>query len=65
MRSYGKELLLFTAEETKENVMHLKSYIEEHRNKWCLTHIDAVPDNFLFCNEGVQLTDWDRIRILM
>ena len=46
-------------EETKENVMHLKSYIEEHRNKWCLTHIDAVPDNFLFCNEGVQLTDWE------
>lgn len=46
-------------EETKENVMHLKSYIEEHRNKWCLTHIDAVPDNFLFYNEGVQLTDWE------
>ncbi len=39
--------------------MHLKSYIEEHRHKWCLTHIDAVPDNFLFYNEGVQLTDWE------
>ena len=29
----------------------------------CLTHIDAVPDNFLFYNDGstekLQLTDWE------
>ena len=31
---------------------------------WCLTHIDAVPDNFLFYTsegegEKLQLTDWE------
>ena len=36
---------------TKDNVLSLKSYIEEHRNRWCLTHIDAVPDNFLFYDD--------------
>ena len=44
---------------TKDNVLSLKSYIEEHRNRWCLTHIDAVPDNFLFYDDGMQLTDWE------
>lgn len=44
---------------TKDNVLSLRSYIEEHRNRWCLTHIDAVPDNFLFYDNGMQLTDWE------
>ena len=44
---------------TKDNVLSLRSYIEEHRNRWCLTHIDAVPDNFLFYDDGMQLTDWE------
>ena len=45
--------------QTKENIFSLKGYIERTRTKWCLTHIDAVPDNFLFYDEGLQLTDWE------
>ena len=48
---------------TKENVLSLREYIERTRTDWCLTHIDAVPDNFLFyetpTGEGLQLTDWE------
>lgn len=44
---------------TKEKVLSLRSYIEKTRKKWCLTHIDAVPDNFLFYDVGLQLTDWE------
>lgn len=50
--------------QTKEKVFSLKPYIEETREDWCLTHIDAVPDNFLFYRDGdgaeqLQLTDWE------
>jgi len=45
---------------TKENVFSLKKYIDEHIETKCLTHIDAVPDNFLFVSEGdVRLIDWE------
>lgn len=48
---------------TKEKVFSLKQFIEENRKDWCLTHIDAVPDNFLFYQtsegEALQLTDWE------
>lgn len=44
---------------TKKNIFSLKEYIEKHITKWCLTHIDAIPDNFLFYNDEVQLTDWE------
>jgi len=48
---------------TKEHVFSLKPFIEEARTDWCLTHIDAVPDNFLFYDtdegEALQLTDWE------
>lgn len=47
----------------KENVFSLKTYIDQSDHAWCLTHIDAVPDNFLFYEkdgvEHVQLTDWE------
>ena len=50
-------------QKTKENVLSLKPYIEAHAGKKVLTHIDAVPDNFLFCagedGEQLQLTDWE------
>ena len=59
----GKPSMYRDYEKTKENVLSLKSYIEETRKDWCLTHIDAVPDNFLFHTtaegEGLQLTDWE------
>jgi len=50
--------------QTKEHVLELKEYIEKQERNICLTHIDAVPDNFLFYlndegKEDVQLTDWE------
>ena len=49
---------------TKENVLSLKPFIDGLKKDWCLTHIDAVPDNFLFYTlpdgtEALQLTDWE------
>ena len=49
---------------TKEKVFSLRSYIDSAEKEYCLTHIDAVPDNFLFyCDqngeEQLQLTDWE------
>ena len=48
---------------TKEHIFNLRGYIETTRSKWSLTHIDAVPDNFLFYEtpdgEALQLTDWE------
>lgn len=50
---------------TKENVFSLREYIDRQDKQWCLTHIDAVCDNFLFYTlpgekeERLQLTDWE------
>lgn len=45
---------------TKENVLSLQSYINDHVENRCLTHIDAVPDNFLFTADGdIRLIDWE------
>ena len=48
---------------TKEHILSLKSYIDEHAAEKVLTHIDAVPDNFLFAEiEGenqIRLIDWE------
>ena len=50
-------------EKTKENVLSLKPYIDAHTGKKVLTHIDAVPDNFLFVKkdgkEEIRLIDWE------
>lgn len=50
-------------ETTKANVLKLRPYIEAHAGRKVLTHIDAVPDNFLFypdgAGEALQLTDWE------
>lgn len=51
-------------EKTKANVFRLKDYVDSVEKEWCLTHIDSVPDNFLFYqdengNEALQLTDWE------
>lgn len=50
-------------EKTKENVFSLRSYIDAHMSEKVLTHIDAVPDNFLFINrdgkEEIRLIDWE------
>lgn len=50
---------------TKANVLSLEPFIDSVEKDWCLTHIDAVPDNFLFytptdgAGEELQLTDWE------
>ena len=51
-------------ETTKANVLSLRRFVEENCAPKCLTHIDAVPDNFLFYDgvdgkEHLQLTDWE------
>ena len=49
---------------TKRNVLSLRHFIETLDKDWCLAHIDAIPDNFLFYTpdggeEKLQLTDWE------
>lgn len=50
-------------EKTKANVLSLKPYIDTHVEEKVLTHIDAVPDNFLFVEkdgkEEIRLIDWE------
>lgn len=50
-------------EKTKANVWSLKPYINAHVGEKILTHIDAVPDNFLFVQrdgkEEIRLIDWE------
>lgn len=49
--------------EVKNNIFSLKEFVEQNREAWSLTHIDAVPDNFLFSTyngvENIQLIDWE------
>lgn len=61
----GKPSAYKDYKQTKANVLTLRDYIEKQEKKCCLTHIDAVPDNFLFytpedgTEEKLQLTDWE------
>ena len=53
-KDYGK---------TKANVLSLKPFMDAHTGERILTHIDAVPDNFLFIKrdgqEEIRLIDWE------
>ena len=50
---------------TKQNVLSLREFIRRQPRQLCLTHIDAVPDNFLFytpageTEERLRLIDWE------
>lgn len=48
---------------TKKNVLSLKEQIDQFDVPHVLTHIDAVPDNFLFvktdAGEEIRLIDWE------
>ena len=59
----GKKSVYRDYEQTKENIYELKNFIDKHKRDYCLTHIDAVPDNFLFINqsgkEDIRLIDWE------
>jgi thiamine kinase-like enzyme len=50
-------------EKTKDNILSLKQFLASQKKSLCLTHIDAIPDNFLFYDtpdgEELQLTDWE------
>ena len=52
-------------QETKAKIMSLRDTLQSIKKECCLTHIDAVPDNFLFFTpdgskeEFLQLTDWE------
>ncbi len=59
----GKDSVFIDYKTTKNNVLSLKEYIDSHANEKVLTHIDAVPDNFLIYKDGdkkfVKLIDWE------
>ncbi len=49
---------------TKEKVFSLKKFIDSHACEKVLSHIDSVPDNFLFVYSGdgkedIRLIDWE------
>lgn len=59
----GKPSMYEDYDITRQSVFRLKTFINGVDKDWCLTHIDAVSDNFLFCLSGgveeIQLTDWE------
>ncbi len=50
-------------EDTKKNVLSLHEYINTQKVEMVLTHIDAVPDNFMIVEKNgettIQLIDWE------
>lgn len=49
---------------TKQKIYKLKQFVDSLNPHRCLAHIDAVPDNFLFCNHGggkddIRIIDWE------
>lgn len=60
----GEKSIYCDYEAVKNNVLSLKEHIECCHAEKCLSHIDAVPDNFLFTTdrdgkEKVCLIDWE------
>lgn len=60
----GKPSVYRDYTKTKERVLKLRPYIEKYKYEEVLTHIDAVPDNFLFVKgtdgrEELRLIDWE------
>ena len=47
-------------EKTKEfKEMLEKRFVDQQEKEYTLTHIDAVPDNFLFVDDRIYLIDWE------
>lgn len=55
----GEPSIYMDYEKTKNKIYELKQYIDQQEKEWTLTHIDAVPDNFLFVNDRIYLIDWE------
>lgn len=56
---HGEPSIYHDYKETKDHVFCLKRYIDKHVERKVLTHIDAVPDNFLFVGNEIRLIDWE------
>lgn len=44
---------------TKEHIVQLKTFIDQQEKQFVLSHIDAVPDNFLISDKDIRLIDWE------
>lgn len=49
---------------TKNNIHCLKCFVDSQKKEMCLSHCDAMPDNFIlfndeFGNEKIRLIDWE------
>ncbi len=55
----GKPSCYQDYEKTKEQVFQLKGYIDSIEKEITLTHVDAVPDNFLIKGDRIYLIDWE------
>lgn len=60
----GKKSDYMDYDVVKKNILSLKCFIEKNVETKCLSHIDAVPDNFLIFtdkngNEIIRLIDWE------
>lgn len=45
--------------EIKKTIFGFREFLERQEKQWGLSHIDSVPDNFLFTEEGVKMLDWE------
>ncbi|MCR5793825.1 MAG: NTP transferase domain-containing protein [Solobacterium sp.] len=54
----GKDSVYRDYKKTKERVFELKNYIDACDKDICLTHIDAVCDNFIMTDD-IRLIDWE------
>lgn len=56
----GKPSVYADYAQTKRNVLSLRGFIDRQEKDYILTHIDAVPDNFLFVGgDDIRLIDWE------
>lgn len=44
---------------TKVHIYELKEFVDTQPKEWGLSHIDSVPDNFLFSDDKLYLIDWE------
>lgn len=57
---FGGESLYSDYLQVKSKIYSLKKYIDAMNPEYYLTHIDAVPDNFLIDDqENIRLIDWE------
>ena len=57
----GEQSVYTDYQKTKENVFSLRSFIDAQEKQMCLTHIDAVAENFLIPKGNAK---WQDIRII-